>query len=137
MPKHRKIFDTRDLSGATDEVLKRVDRAVLAAAFKIRDEMRDQFKKDITLYKYATDDYYKMAEGIMVGKLTSGKVKIHSFGHRENTGDWKARFFVGGTTYRKNQKGNKGLIKYNDAVDDGLKNADTILSNYIKNTIEN
>lgn len=137
MPKHRKIFDTRDLSSATDEVLKRVDRAVLAAAFKIRDEMRDQFKKDITLYKYATDDYYKMAEGIMVGKLTSGKVKIHSFGHKENTGDWKARFFVGGTTYRKNQKGNKGLIKYNDAVDDGLKNADTILSNYIKNTIEN
>ena len=137
MPRHRNIFDTRDLSTASDEILKRVDRAVLAAAFKIRDEMRDEFKKSITQYKYATSDYYNMAEGIMVGKLKSGKVKIHAFGHRENTGDWKARFFVGGTTYRKNQKGNKGLIKYNDAVDDGLKNADTILSTYIKNTIEN
>ena len=40
MPKHRLIFSERDLSNASDEILKKVDRAVLAAAFKIRDEMQ-------------------------------------------------------------------------------------------------
>lgn len=133
---HRQVFDTRDLSEASAEVLRGVDRAVLAAAFKIRDEMRDEFKKDITQYKYATSDYYKMAEGIMVGKLRSGKVKIHAMGHKENTGDWKARFFVGSTTYRKSPtKGNKGFIKSNEAVDDGLRNAESILKTYIQNAI--
>ena len=137
MPKHRLIFSERDLSTASEEILKKVDRAVLAAAFKIRDEMRSQFKKDITLYKYATRDYYKMAEGIMVGKLSNSKVKIHSFGSKQNDGTWKARFFVGSTTYRNNNKGNKGFIKANEAVDDGLRNGNQILSTYIKNTIDN
>lgn len=137
MPKHRQIFDTRDLSDASDEILNKVDSAVLAAAFKIRDEMREDFKRDITLYKYATKDYYKMAEGIMVGKLRNGKVKIHAFGPKHNDGTWKARFFVGSTTYRKNSRGNKGFIKANESVDDGLRNAESILSTYIKNTIEN
>lgn len=137
MSKHRLIFDERDLSTATEEILKKVDRAVLAAAFKIRDEMRAEFKKDISLYKYATKDYYRMAEGIMVGKLTNSKVKVHAFGPKQNDGTWKARFFVGSTTYRKTIKGNKGFIKANSAVDDGLRNADQILSTYIKNTIDN
>ena len=137
MPKHRLIFSERDLSTASEEIIKKVDRAVLAAAFKIRDEMREQFKKDITLYKYATRDYYRMAGGIMVGKLSNSKVKIHAFGPKQNDGTWKARFFVGSTTYRKNNKGNKGFIKANEAVDDGLRNGNQILSTYIKNTIDN
>lgn len=136
MPKTKRvIYDTRDLSDATEEMLRSIDRAVLASAFRLRDEMRDQFKKDITLYKYATPDYYRMAEGIMVGKLRDGHVKIHALGHKENTGDWKARFFVGGTDYRKNSKGNKGFIKKNEALDDGMANANTILTSYIQNAI--
>lgn len=132
----RTVFDVRDLEDATDDMLRHIDRAVVAAAFKIRDEMRDEFKKGASLYKNVTNDYYKMAEGIMVGKLRNGYVKLHAFGHKENTGDWKARFFVGGTTYRKNKKGNKGLIKKNEAVDKGLKDAESTLTNFIKNAIK-
>lgn len=133
---HRRIYDTTDLSTASDEIVRSVDRAVLAAAFKIRDEMRDEFKKSITQYKYATSDYYRMAEGIMVGKLRNGYVKIHALGHKENTGDWKTRFFVNKTTIRKSPtKGEKGFIKKNEAVDKGIKNGNTILSTYIKNAI--
>ena len=94
-------------------------------------------RKDITKYKYATSNYYKMAEGIMVGKLRDGYVKIHALGSKENKGDWKARFFVGGTMVRKNSRGDKGLIEYNSAIDDGMKNANTILSTYVKNTLNN
>lgn len=137
MPKNRAIYDSRDLEKASDEILKKVDSAVLAAAFKIRDEIREDFKKDITKYKYATSNYYKMAEGIMVGKLRDGYVKIHALGSKENKGDWKARFFVGGTMVRKNSRGDKGLIDYNSAIDDGMKNANTILSTYVKNTLNN
>lgn len=137
MPKNRAIYDSRDLEKASDEILKKVDRAVVAAAFKIRDEIRDDFRKDITKYKYATSNYYRMAEGIMVGKLRDGYVKIHALGSKENKGDWKARFFVGGTMVRKNSKGDKGLIDYNSAIDDGMKNANTILSTYVKNTLKN
>ena len=133
---HRVIFDVRDLDDAKDEMLADIDDAVLAAAIKIRNEMRDEFKKDITHYKYATQDYYRMAQGIVVGKLNNGHVKIHPFGHKKNNGDWKARFFVGGTDYRFNSSGRKGLIKKNDAVDDGMRNADSILSNFIKKAIE-
>ena len=137
MSKNRVIYDSRDLSTASNDILRRVDRAVLAAAFKVREEIQDEFKRQRTLYKYATDNYYRMAEGIMVGKLRNGYVKIHALGHMENTGDWKARFFVGGTDYRKTSKGDKGLIKKNEAVDNGITNANSILNSYIKNTIEN
>lgn len=134
--KHRKIFDVRDLDDVTDEILENIDDALIAAAINIRNDMRDEFKKDISMYKYGTEKYYRMAQGIMVGRLTNGKVKIHAFGHKQNTGDWKARFFVGGTTYRKNSRGDKGLIKKNDAVVDGFKNAESILESYIKKAIE-
>lgn len=132
----RIIYDTRDLENASAEMLKGINRALVAAAFKIRDEMRDEFRKLQGQYKYATSDYYKMSEGIMVGKLDNGSIKIHALGHKENDGTWKARFFVGGTVYRKNNKGNKGYIKSNSAIDNGMKNADNILNNFIKNAID-
>lgn len=134
--KHRKIFDTRDLSDATDEVLESVDRAVVAAAFKLRNEMRDVFKKDQSMYKYGTEKYYRMAEGIMVGKLRNGHVKIHGFGPKKNDGTWKARFFIVGTDYRFNSSGRKGLIVKNEAIDKGFNNAEAILDSYIKKAIE-
>lgn len=133
----RIIYDTRDLENASVDILKGVNRAIVAAAFKIRDEMRSEFRKSKSNYKYSTSDYYKMSEGIMVGKLRDGSIKIHALGHTNNDGTWKARFFVGGTIYRKNSKGNKGFIKANSAVDDGMRNAENILNNFIKNVIEN
>ena len=137
MPKHRVIYDSRDLETASDEILEKVDKAVLATAFKLRNEIREDFRKDITKYKYATQRYYDMAEGIMVGKLRNGYVKIHALGNKQKKPTWKARFFVGGTMVRSNSRGDKGLIAYNDAVDDGMRNANAILSTYIKNTLDN
>ena len=135
MGKQKLIFDTRDLEQITDEMLEGIDKALVAAAFKIRDEMRDEFKKAASQYKYGTEDYANLSNGIMVGKLRNSTIKVHALGHRENDGSWKARFFVGGTTYRKNDKGNKGFIKENAAVDKGLQGADEILSTYINNSL--
>lgn len=137
MAKNKLIFDTRDLETASQEVLEKVDKALVAAAFKIRDEMRDEFLKSQTNYKYSTSEYKKMAQGIMVGRLNDSQIKIHALGNKTNDGTWKARFFVGGTTYRKNNKGNKGYIKSNEAVDNGLTNAENILNSFIKNTLDN
>lgn len=133
----RIVYNTRDLENASQEVLRGVSRALLAAAFKIRDDMREEFKKSQGEYKYGTEKYYNLAEGIMVGKLDNGQVKIHALGHNENDGTWKARFFVGGTTYRENNRGNKGYIKANSAIDKGMDNAQKILNNYINNVINN
>lgn len=137
MAKNKLIFDTRDLESASQEVLEKVDKALVAAAFKIRDEMRDEFLKSQSNYKYNTSEYKKMAQGIMVGRLNNSQIKIHALGNKVNDGTWKARFFVGGTTYRKNNKGNKGYIKSNEAVDNGLTNAESILNSFIKNTLDN
>jgi hypothetical protein len=137
MGRNRLIYDVRNLETASEEMLKKIDRAVLAAAFKIRDEMRDEFRKSQSSYKYNTSDYQRLAGGIMVGKLNDSHVKVHSLGNKTDDGTWKARFFVGGTTYRKNNRGNKGFIKSNEAVDKGLSNAETILNTFIKNTLEN
>jgi hypothetical protein len=137
MANKRIVYDTRDLENATEEMLRGVNRALLAAAFKIRDDMRDEFRRSIGEYKYATEDYYRMAQGIMVGKLQDGSVKIHALGNYENDGTWKARFFVGGTTYRKNVNGDKGYIKANNAIDKGMNNAQNTLNNYINNALNN
>lgn len=137
MAKNKLIFDTRDLETASQEVFEKVDKALVAAAFKIRDEMRDEFLKSQSNYKYNTSEYKKMAQGIMVGRLNDSQIKIHALGNKANDGTWKARFFVGGTTYRKNNKGNKGYIKSNEAVDNGLTNAENILNSFIKNTLDN
>ncbi len=137
MAKKKLIFDTRDLETASQEVLEKVDKALVAAAFKIRDEMRDEFIKSQSNYKYSTSEYKKMTQGIMVGRLNNSQIKIHALGNKANDGTWKARFFVGGTTYRKNNRGNKGYIKSNEAVDKGLSDAENILNSFIKNTLDN
>lgn len=137
MGKNKLIFDTRDLENASDEMLARIDKAVLAAAFHIRDDMRKEFIKSKADYEYSTNDYDKLSKGIMVGKLNNSHVKIHALGNVANDGTWKTRFFVGGTIYRKTNTGNKGLIKSNSAVDNGLSNADNILNTFIKNTLDN
>jgi hypothetical protein len=136
MARNKLIYDTRDLETASQEVLEKVDKALVAAAFKIRDEMRNEFIKSQSNYKYNTSEYKKMASGIMVGRLNNSQIKIHALGNKSDDGTWKARFFVGGTIYRKNNKGNKGYIKPNEAVDNGLINAESILNTFIKNSID-
>lgn len=137
MAKNKLIFDTRDLENYSEEMISKIDRAVVAAAFKIRDEIREEFKKSASMYDNHTDKYEKLAEGIMVGKLKNSQIKVHALGSNEKPDTFKTRFFVGGTTYRKNNRGNKGFIKSNAAVDNGLSNAENILNSFIKNTLDN
>lgn len=140
----RLIFDERDLTKASAEMLKGVDKAVVAAAFAIRDKMRNQFINGASKYKYGTAEYNKLAQGIMVGKLRNSHIKVHALGSKENYNTYKTRFFVGGTQFREQNARlgksikpySKGFIKANDAVEKGLNNSQSILNNYIKNVIE-
>lgn len=139
----RLIFSERDLTEASQDILKSIDKAVLAAAFNIRDNMRNSFLSAFTKYKHGTSEYNSLAEGIMVGKLKDSKVKVHALGSKSKYNTYKTRFFVGGTLYRTQKQVNgknikpysKGFIKSNDAVRQGLNGADETLNKYIKNAI--
>ncbi len=146
MGKTRLIFDTYDIENASQEMLNNIDRAIVASAFKIRDIARQIFIGSSSIYKTHTSghNYKALAKGIMVGKLKSSQIKIHSLGISNNPHTYKARFFVGGTQYRKQTKikgkaikpYQKGYIKPNETIDKAMANADTTLINYIKNAIE-
>lgn len=124
----RNIYDARDLTTASEEILRGIDKAVLACAFKVRDDARGNFKGSSNLYKHSSNHSYdSLAEGIMVGKLRGGQVKVHAMGSKENYNSYKTRFFVGGTTY----------IQPNNAIENGVNMNQSTLSNYINNVLEN
>ncbi len=147
MGRTRLIFDTYDIEKASSEMLRNIDKAVVASAFKIRDEARQIFINSSSIYKTHSSghSYRDLASGIMVGKLQTSQIKIHSLGNRSNNHSYKTRFFVGGTQYRKQNKMKgkalskpfqKGYIKANDTIEKAMDGADTTLNNYIKNAIE-
>ena len=147
MGKTKLIFDTYDIEKASSEILQNIDKAVVASAFRIRDDARQIFISSASIYKTHTSghSYRDLASGIMVGKLRSSQIKIHSLGTKENAHSYKTRFFVGGTQYRKQNKikdntlskpFQKGYIKPNDTIERAMDDADTILNTYIKNAIE-
>lgn len=139
------IYDTADFRKYSDEMLRRIDRAVLAAAYSIRDDMRQAFLSGSSLYKHKSSNYSDLAEGIAVGKLTDGKVKIHALGTKDKYDTYKTRFFVGGTIPRTQTKRHgmnikpysKGYIAANNAVDIGFAQAENTLNTFIKNVLEN
>lgn len=139
----RVIYDTRDLDLASEEMLKNIDSALIAAAYRIRDDMRDSFRRDAAGAYNHTGDINKLAEGILVGKLRNSTVKVHALGSNSNPDTYKTRFFVGGTIYRKQTqiKGksikpySKGYIKSLDSVEKGMQNAESILNKYINNVL--
>lgn len=133
------IRDTRELNGLNTIIQEKVNRAVVAAAFKIRDNMRSKFKSQQSLYKKSTSKYSGLAEGISVGKARDGKVKIHALGTIENYHTYKTRFFVGGTKSRYvKKKGDKyaGHIQANNSIDKGLIGGEEILTKYINTALD-
>lgn len=144
MGETRLIYSIEDLDKASDEMLRAIDKAVLATAFKLRDDMRSEFTKSRSQYKYGTSRYDDLAQGIMIGKLQDCHVKIHALGDKNLYDTYKTRFFVGGTIFRKQTKRNsqsikpysKGRIKENDAVQKGMQSAESTLSQYIRHAIE-
>ena len=101
-----------DLGALKQETLEGVNKAIVAAAYKVRDDARSIFKASKTLYKNATSEYDKLAEGINVGKL------------------------VGGTLYRSNKRGNKGRITENMALDKAVSSNANTLEKYIDNVLK-
>ena len=146
MGRTRLIFDTYNIEKASKEMLKNIDDAIIATAFKLRDEARQIFINSSSIYKTHSSghNYRDLAQGIMVGKLRSSQIKIHSLGASDNQHTYKTRFFVGGTQYRRQTKMKgkavkpyqKGFIKPNETIDKAMNDADTTLNNYIKNAIE-
>lgn len=141
----RVVYDGKDLTTYSEDTLKRIDRAILAAAYRLRDEMRHSFISGGSLYKHHTPKYDKLAEGITVGKLRDSKVKIHALGTKEYYDSYKTRFFVGGTSPRTQikQRGKnikpytKGYIKANQAIDIGIQNGESTLTSFINNVLKN
>jgi hypothetical protein len=139
------IYDSKDLTTLSDDILKRIDRAVIAAAYKVRDDMRQVFISSSSLYKHKTGNLSHLAEGIEVGKLNNSQVKIHSLGSKDKYDTYKTRFFVGGTIPRTQTKRNgknikpysKGYIQANNAIDIGFSQAEKTLNTFINNVLEN
>lgn len=138
------IYSERDLTLASDEMLKKIDKAVLATAFRVRDNARSEFIKNRNNYKYSTNNYDELSEGIMVGKLKDDTVKVHAMGSPAKYNTYKTRFFIGGTTHRTQtsrngnniKPSNKGYIKANDAIDKGVEGAQETLDRYINNILK-
>ena len=70
---NKMIYDSNDLTHYSDDMIKRIDKAILAAAFHIRDNMRQAFISGSSIYKYRTGKLDKLAEGIQVGKINDSK----------------------------------------------------------------
>lgn len=136
-------FDIRNIEDIEKDLLKEIDKAVLAAAFKVRDDARKHFLSSKRQYKYATSEYNRMANGIMIGKLQDSSVKVHALGDNKDPDLWKARFFVGSTTYRTQTKHQgkaikpytKGFIQSNDAIDKAIDENQNTLGQFIGNVL--
>jgi len=51
MGRTKLIFDTYDIEKASKEMLKHIDKAIIASAFKLRDEARQIFINSSSIYK--------------------------------------------------------------------------------------
>lgn len=140
----RLIYDTADFNNIGNETVQKVNRAVVAAAVKIRDEVRDNFVSDAqSLYRYHTGNIANLTTGIMIGKDRGGSIKIHAMGSRQDYESYKTRFFIGGTTYRRQESRNgrpirpftKGYIKPTNTLERVVNNSGTILSTYINRAL--
>lgn len=140
------IHDTSGLDGFYPELKKGVDRAVVAAAFNVRDRARSMFRGSGSLYKHKTSAYKDLDQGIQVGKFnpTSESIEVHALGTKRIKDTYKTRFFVGGTVYRKQTKVagkkvkpySKGYIKANDVITNVTTQAQSVLKTFIENAIK-
>ena len=131
------ITDTREISSLRTEIKVKIDKAVLATAYKLRDVMRSKFVQSKGMYKKTSSRYDYLKEGIKLGHLERGTIKIHAFGDKQIYNSFKTRFFVGGTAprYRESFRKSSGYIKANKAIDLGAIGGETILNKFINNAI--
>ena len=135
------IYTTEQFEKATLEQLNKIDKALVAAAYKIKENAQNLFVNN-TKYTYLD----RIRDGIMLGRLQNSQIKLHAFGYNDpEKHTYKARFFVGGTQVRVNKKPigkhkkplTKGRIEPLDTIDKATQNGGTILDNYIKRALDN
>ena len=135
------IYSTKQFEQASLKQLEHIDKALVAAAYRIKDNAQSLF---INNGRYKNLEPLK--EGIMLGRLQNSQIKLHAFGYDDEAKQtYKARFFVGGTKERVNKKpiGNhkkpltKGQIEPLDTIDKATQGGESILDNYIKQALRN
>ena len=139
------IHNIEELDTITRDTKQKINKAVVAAAIKIRDMIRASFVNDAqSLYKHHKGNIAHLTSGIMIGKDQGGSIKIHAMGNKTDYGSYKTRFFVGGTRYRKQTKMKgkaikpytKGYIKPTDSLVKVVQQSNPILINYIRKAID-
>lgn len=135
------IYTTEQFEKASLEQLKKIDKALVATAYKLKEKAQSLFVNNDTYKNLAS-----LKEGIMLGKLENNQIKLHAFGYNDAAKKtYKTRFFVGGTKIRVNKKpiGNhkkpltKGQIKPLDTIEKATQGGERILDNYIKKALDN
>ena len=124
-----KIFYSEQLEQATLNDLAAIDRGLVRAAIEIRDEARQKFANNRKNYKIS-----KFQDAIMLGRLKKDQhsIAIHGFGGKETDKNlWKARLFILGTRYRKQNKINGQPLKQGRNLGriEGLNTLDQVIGN--------
>lgn len=128
--KNRIIYEIEDLDTFGKEILQSIDRAVLAAAFRMRDNARAKF---LGSQHRKTSEFDSLTKGINVGKLINHQTNINAYGTRENYNSYKTRFFEGGTKPRT--KGHdRGYLTGVHALEQAMD--ESLLEKYISNAID-
>lgn len=123
------------LEKATVEQLKRVDKALVAAAYAMRDKARKLFVSNAKGYNLQS-----LQDGVMLGRLRHGNdgvtsVTLHAFGNNTNKNSYKARFFVGGAYHRQTRSQRyRGSIEDLRTIENALDQG--TLDDYINNVMK-
>lgn len=129
------ISTSEAIENASVSQLKQIDKALVAAAYKMRDNARRLFTSNDKGYQIAS-----IADGIMLGRLRKDAaettITLHAMGNSSNPKSWKARIFAGGAYHRRtrNRGRNRGSIEDLKTIE---KSTDQrILDSYINNAIK-
>lgn len=129
------ISASEAIEKASFSQLKQIDKALVAAAYKMRDNARRLFTSNDKDYQIAS-----IADGIMLGRLRKDAagttITLHAMGNASNPKSWKARIFAGGAYHRRtrNRGRNRGSIEDLKTIE---KSTDQrILDSYINNAIK-
>lgn len=134
---NRVINSLEEFDLASDETVSKIKKAVVAAALKIRDDAKENFRKDSqNKYKTKTGNITRLADGIVVKKNSDSEYVVTAVSRLTDYA-YKTRFFVGGTVFRQTKKGaNRGRIVPLETIDKAYVEAQTLLNQYINNAVK-
>lgn len=129
------VYASEALEKASIEQLKQIDKALVAAAYAMRDKARKLFVSNAKGYNLQS-----LQDGVMLGRLRHGNdgvtsVTLHAFGNNTNKNSYKARFFVGGAYHRQTRSQRyRGSIEALNTIENALDQG--TLDDYINNVIK-